>query len=503
MRTDSFFDIFLLHRQEVTELIENGVGKIHKNSSLWAVILSLLVLALAVLSVSATAQENTTDHWMNIARAFSLNGSNEQAVSAYDELLKIDPENMTAWSYKALELQTLGKENESALAYERALCLMEEKLKKNPEDARTWYLKSLALESLGRPQDSLEAQDKALQLYNRSLELDPKNATSWRGKAEILYRTGKTYEGLQALDRALDVNPNDIDILSRKGEFLEFMGKYNESLEVFDRVLELMPVDDVTGRVEIWMAKVQTLHFAGRRDEAIAAQEKVTELDPKNLAAWRIQAGFLGEAGRYNESLEAYEQALNLDPDDVQTWNEKASLLARAERYNESLEAYDRAIDLMANEDSKELALAWEGKGDAFDKTGRRDLALTAFGQAVNVSEKALIRDSGDISLMLQMARALFKSDRLDEAIKSYDRAIEMASLSDSFYATPAWIGKGDALRAQGKNVEALEAYNRSIEQNPIYGDAWYGRSESQRALGLVQDAYESSYVAEKLGYKT
>jgi tetratricopeptide (TPR) repeat protein len=263
-----------------------------------------------------------------------------------------------------------------------------------------------------------------------------------------------------------------------------------------------MPADDVAGRVELWMVKVQTLDFAGRRDEAIAAQEKVTELDPKNLAAWRTLAVLLGEAGRYNESLAAFEQALNLDPDDVQTWREKASLLARAERYNESLEAYGKAIDLMANEDSKELALALEGRGDDLRKIGLQDEALAAFGQAVEASEEALMNDSGDISLMLLKARALFKSEEFDEAIKSYDRAIEMASLSDSFYATSAWIGKGDVLLAQGKNEEALEAYDRAIEQSPMYGDAWYGRSEAQRALGLVQDAYESAYVAEKLGYQ-
>jgi len=36
------------------------------------------------------------------------------------------------------------------------------------------------------------------------------------------------------LDKAIDIDPDDTDLLSRKGEFLEFMGKYNESLEVFD-----------------------------------------------------------------------------------------------------------------------------------------------------------------------------------------------------------------------------------------------------------------------------
>lgn len=68
--------------------------------------------------------------------------------------------------------------------------------------------------------------------------------------------------------------------------------------------------------------------------------------------------------------------------------------------------------------------------------------------------------------------------------------------------ASSAWIGKGDALRAQGKNAEAMQAYDKAIELNPMYNNAWHGKGEAQRALGLVQYAYESSYVAEKLGYE-
>jgi tetratricopeptide (TPR) repeat protein len=120
----------------------------------------------------------------------------------------------------------------------------------------------------------------------------------------------------------------------------------------------------------------------------------------------------------------------------------------------------------------------------------------------VEVSEKVAVKDPNDISLVLLKARALFKSNEYDEAIKSYDRAIEMASLPDSSYSTTAWIGKGDSLRAQGKNQEALAAYNKAIDLNPMFSNAWHGKGEAQRSLGNVQDAFESFYVAEKLGYE-
>lgn len=213
--------------------------------------LALIIVALAVLCTWSQAQETTTDGWMNKAAAFSNNGSTEEAISAYNQVLMIDPKNVTAWRRKALELQISGKENESAMALETALGLIDEGLKEDPEDAKAWYLRSLTLESLGRHEDSISASENALRLYNRSLEQNPNDASSWRGKAEILYKTGKTDEGLQALDKALDIDPKNIDLLSRKGEFLEFIGRYNESLEVFDQVLELLPADDVAGRAEI------------------------------------------------------------------------------------------------------------------------------------------------------------------------------------------------------------------------------------------------------------
>jgi len=57
-------------------------------------------------------------------------------------------------------------------------------------------------------------------------------------------------------------------------------------------------------------------------------------------------------------------------------------------------------------------------------------------------------------------------------------------------------------LRAQGRNQEALVAYNQAIDLSPIYPDAWAGRGEAQKAQGLVTEASASFYVARKLGYK-
>ncbi len=165
------------------------------------------------------------------------------------------------------------------------------------------------------------------------------------------------------------------------------------------------------------------------------------------------------------------------------------------------MQAYDKAIELIPENDNKDLALAWLAKGDALNKTGKQKEALAAFQMSVNASDKAIQNDSNDTSVLEQKGRALFKLAMYDEAIRTYDKAIERAS-PGSFYAPMAWIGKGNTLRAQGEDEEALEAYNKAIDLSPIFAEAWQGMGEAQKALGKVTEASGSFYLAKKLGYE-
>jgi len=54
--------------------------------------LALVLLALAALCSYAAAQENTTDDWTDRAEELANNSSFEEAISALDEALKVDPE---------------------------------------------------------------------------------------------------------------------------------------------------------------------------------------------------------------------------------------------------------------------------------------------------------------------------------------------------------------------------------------------------------------------------
>ena len=447
------------------------------------------------------AEQNTTDYWVTKAKDLRLNGSTDEAISAYDRALQIDPSNETVWTYKAQELAFSGRDEESLRAFEKTLGILEEKLKMNPQDAKAWMKKGRALSSLGRQNESNQAHEMAVQIFNQSIQKNPRNVSLWRNMAEALMNLGRWEEGLQALNRVTEIDPKNLDAWERKGEFLTLMSRTNESLQALDRSLELIPENDTKERSLVWMAKAQSLSYVDRKEETLAALDRVTKLDPSFVVAWRTKGYLLADLGRQNESLAAYEEAIKIDPADARTWSEKGSQLVQLKRYNESLPAFEHALELTPESGSKERAQIWISKGEALNKTGRQEEALAAFQKSVNASERALLSNANDTSVLELKGRALLKLGKYDEAIKAFEQAIETA-MPGSFHAPTVWIGKGDALRAQRKNEAALEAYNQAILLSPIYSDAWAGRGEAQKSMGLITEASASFYVARMLGYK-
>ncbi len=86
-----------------------------------------------------------------------------------------------------------------------------------------------------------------------------------------------------------------------------------------------------------------------------------------------------------------------------------------------------------------------------------------------------------------ELGTALLGLSRFEEAIGSYERALELQPNLSS-----AHLNRGHALRALGRNEEALTAYERAIGSSPQFFEAQVGRAEVLLDLGRGQEALES-----------
>jgi len=95
------------------------------------------------------------------------------------------------------------------------------------------------------------------------------------------------------------------------------------------------------------------------------------------------------------------------------------------------------------------------------------------------------------------IAHSLYLKEDYMKAIKSYDKALEL----NPEYGN-AWIGKGVALANLGRHEDALECYDKALELNPKDKKAWYCRGHFLEQHGQTDEAQKCIQKAEELSYQ-
>jgi len=457
---------------------------IKRNNKLAKAGLAIALIAMAALSFTAMAQENTAEDWFK----------------------------------KGQELDRNGSYNESIQAYYKALNLTNETLKKNSKDAEAWQINGLVLERLYRI-------DEAAIAFGKVVELDPRNAEAWLHKGKIFdmsayglqgqERTNAFEDAIKAYDKAIEINPNYGEAWENKGYslgslagFNKNLSEYNESLKAFDKAIELIPSNDTRNLALAWDGRAITLtgmgntledaglqeEAKGRREEAVNDYSKAIELGPSfaGLEAQLYRAGILADLGRYNESLAAYDNAIeakpNYPPDDYSMYvglilADKGSVLEKIGNHEEALKTFDKAI-----ESFPENAQSWKGKGDALNSIGRYDEAVKAYDKALE-----LIPQPGLLSAYSWHGKglALKALGRSSEADASFAKAKELEALTVTVVQENTagyWLEKGNELSANGFNEQAVKAFDKAISLDPKNASTWLSKGEALINLALVEN---------------
>jgi Flp pilus assembly protein TadD len=124
----------------------------------------MLVGGVALAGCTAQKSSNTTsavggDAATIFAQAETLGeqGNYQQALTAYDQGLQLDPNNIEALNGKGATLRALGRDEEALAAFTRATEI-------DPTSAPSWMNRGDALERLGRTSEADAAYKKAADL---------------------------------------------------------------------------------------------------------------------------------------------------------------------------------------------------------------------------------------------------------------------------------------------------------------------------------------------------
>lgn len=173
-----------------------------------------------------------TTNYIKQGLKFKKAGKLKEAIECYDEAIKIDPENNSAWSNKA-----------------RAL-------------------------------DELNMMTEAMKCYKISLELNPNNASVWNNKGYAFRKQFKYKSAIECYDNALKIRPNYAKAWYNKGYSLEKQGKYDESIQCFNKAIEFNPQNEkyITSKNNVY-EKLKEIQMAFDNDSSKDHPEKAEESD--------------------------------------------------------------------------------------------------------------------------------------------------------------------------------------------------------------------------------
>jgi len=341
-----------------------------------------------------------------------------------------------------------------------------------------------------------ESYEEALRAYDSAIELDPENARVWMGKGDTQIRMGdynesqKTYENaLNIINKSLEANLLDAKGWLVKGELFERLYRYDEALGSYNRSLEIDPTDK-----EAWLNKGNAL----------------------DMAAYQLQG--LERIRAVEDAIIAYDEAIEIDPNYGNAWMRKGYSLhslavfnKNLSKYDESLKAFDKAIELIPTNDTRNLALAWDGRaitltgmGNTLEDTGRQDEAKSKREEALESYEKAIDLDPNFTGLEARLYKAGILADlgRYNESIDAFDNIIETLPANDTLYAAIVLADKGSVLEKMGDHEDAIKTFDSALEIDPSNMIAMQGKGTALQSLGRISEAEAAFAKAKELGYE-
>jgi len=217
--------------------------------------------------------QQTAEDWVELGVALVMQGRYTEAMQSFDEAIWINPEYAPAWKCKGDALYDQGKFADAAsatrvesgrIAHRRgnfadAILAYDEAIRLDPEYTAAWKSKGDALAAIGRTTEAMVAYDEAIRI-------DPNLSSAWYKKGNLLYYQGNRNDALQAYEESVRLDPSFAPAWNGKGNALKNQGRHSAALVAYDEAINLYP-----NYVDAWFGKSFTLRDLDRTDEAEAA----------------------------------------------------------------------------------------------------------------------------------------------------------------------------------------------------------------------------------------
>lgn len=203
---------------------------------------------------------------------------------------KISSEQNDHWLSKAINFAHAHKFQEALTAIDQALVL-------NPICIESLINRALILESLNRLDDALDC-------INLVLKISPKLAPALSVRAAILYEMGSYLDAINSYSLLIEERPNDTDALYNQGVIYAALKDFNNAKDNFSKVTLLNP-----NYHDAWLNLANTCHELKHYAEAIKIYDRLATEIPDNAQIYINRGNTLFQLKQFKDAANDYLRA--------------------------------------------------------------------------------------------------------------------------------------------------------------------------------------------------
>jgi tetratricopeptide (TPR) repeat protein len=395
-------------------------------------------------------------------------GQLDQAISGYEEVLAIAPDDLPARANRALALAQLGRHEAASIGFAEALALQPNDPALRQNLVVTALNAGTSLLDQGQPAAAADA-------FRRAVAAAPDHAAAQGSLGLALAQLGELDAAIDALRAALALAPDDAGLRYNLGNALREQGRLDEALDAYRAALAVQP-DFIEALCQV--GSLERLRSAPH--EALIAFEAAAAVDPRSAMAQLGLGGALHDLGRLSEAVSAFRRAQALDPADGEAQRSEALSLLLQGDYARGWEMFEwrwRTKDMTLR---RLDANPWRGEQLA----GRTILLYAEQGLGDTIQFARFVPDVAARGgrVILQAQRPLLG---LLESLDGVDRLIAARQAPPAFDVQAPLLSLPWIL---GTRLETIPARAPYLAADPAQAARWAARigAGAGRAIGLV-----------------
>lgn len=295
----------------------------------------------------------------NLAKAHLSNEDYHKSVKLFQQAIHITPSDDLYYSM-AIALKKLGKLEEAAQAYENAIRM-------NPENYNACY-------NIVVIYKDLKKYDKAINYANKCVLIDP-NAEEIYSLLSFLYEAVNEIElSIKALEKASNLNPEQYLYFYNLGVLYSKLKNVEKSIHNYEKVLELKP-ENIPSLVNL-----ASLYRKKNINTALGYIAKAYKLSPNAKNVLLNLAQIYEELCKNTESIDILNKLLKNNPKSHEAHSLLAINYMDLGMYSDALASYNTAVELAPKNDAylhgKAVALKYLGRIDEFKELMQKVLKM-------------------------------------------------------------------------------------------------------------------------------